>query len=261
MKTVSDILARFASVSLQEIDGAKLLDRVEQKYVFHVTLLNAVLHGLEDGYKVLEISGRQVMEYETIYFDDEHFSLYYLHHFGRANRYKIRIRNYRDSQMAFYELKRKNNHKRTFKERIPCMLEAPDALSAGHFMSIKGMPLRSADQFRPVVNIRYRRITLVSKTGPERITIDTGLTYFAGESLPVEVPVCIAEVKKEGNQKSMMASALHRMHINPLKFSKYCYGINLLYPEQRKNNFKPRNRRIEKIIHQNPKKLWELSES
>jgi len=261
LKAHTDILNRFAPVSLKEADRVKLQDRVEQKYVFHESLLREVLTGAGEGYDVLEIAGRRVMEYETIYFDDEHFSLYYQHHFGRANRFKIRIRSYRDTSTAYYEFKRKNNHRRTIKERIPCLLEAPDALSASHFTDISGVPLKSTEEFRPVVKIWYHRITLVSKTGSERITIDAGLTYISPENGIRELPVCIAEVKQERSGISLMVSALHRLHIHPLKFSKYCYGVNLMYPEQKKNNFIPRNRRIERIIHQKPTRLWALSEN
>ncbi len=248
METSADILQRMETISLEEMEGVKLLDRVEQKYVFHTARLPEVLSAIRPCYQVLEISGCRASEYETIYFDDTNFSLYKLHHSGRANRYKLRIRNYLNSQTSFYELKRKNNHKRTLKERICYDYTAAVALATDPFMKIKGMPVESMSEFSPVIRITFRRITLVSKTSPERVTIDTELKYQGGDQNVFPVPVCIAEIKQEKNSPSFLAAALHRMHVHPIRFSKYCYGVNLVYPEQKKNNFKPRNRSVEKII-------------
>jgi SPX domain protein involved in polyphosphate accumulation len=67
---------------------------------------------------VLEINGARLHHYQTLYFDTRDFALYSQHHNGQRARYKVRVREYLDSEMAFLEVKRKTNQNRTIKSRL-----------------------------------------------------------------------------------------------------------------------------------------------
>jgi hypothetical protein len=58
----------------------------------------------------------------------------------------------------------------------------------------------------------------------------------------------IIELKRDGNVPSRMTKIMLDQHIKPLKISKYCIGTALTTPGLKKNRFKDKIRRIEKIL-------------
>lgn len=247
-KEIGDILRLFGPITLKEMDRVKLLDRVESKYVFPADDLPGLLEVLREDYSVLDVNGVRQSRYETVYFDTDDLQLYRMHHNGRANRFKLRIRQYVDTGTYWYEVKVKNAKKRTVKERIQCMAKEAEALSLEPFRTlVPGSPDRLPD-YHPTLRVMYSRITLVSKAASERLTIDTDLRYAAGDIMFPAPPMCIAEVKKERTGHSVFSAMMHQKHISTLRISKYCYGIILNYPNIRQNNFKPRLRKINKIL-------------
>ena len=111
-ETVTDlngVLSRFHPITLGEMDGVRLLDRLDTKFTFNRTLLTGILEEMMKDYSILDIEGRRVSRYETIYFDTPEHLFYLHHHNGKLNRYKIRFRKYVDSGDTFFEIKLKNN--------------------------------------------------------------------------------------------------------------------------------------------------------
>ncbi len=244
-------LELFNPISLEEMEGIKLLDRLETKFVFHISLLPAILRKISDKYRILEIEGRRESMYETIYFDDDGFTLYRMHHNGKANRYKLRIRRYLDSNLAFYELKTKNQKRRSIKTRISCPDEIAKSKSLSPFLGFCCEAVDSLDNVHPSLKVNYSRITFVSSDLTERLTFDTRLKFDTETSEKLSDEICIAEVKQPGGGISPFVSLMHELHISPLRISKYCLGLITHYPDIKKNNFKPRLMRIARILKSN----------
>ncbi|MBK7667231.1 MAG: VTC domain-containing protein [Sphingobacteriaceae bacterium] len=118
MKSVADILNSFESITLAEMDKAKLMDRTDTKFTFSEENLKKVLTEVKSDYKILEIENCRMSTYQTLYYDTSDLSLYLKHHNGKLNRYKIRHRTYVESKLGFLEVKFKNNKGRTIKVRI-----------------------------------------------------------------------------------------------------------------------------------------------
>jgi hypothetical protein len=96
---------------------------------------------------------------------------------------------------------------------------------------------------------KFHRITLVNKAKTERLTIDLDLLWdnvVSGEKKTYPELVII-ELKRDGNVPSRMTDIMlsHRLH--PLKISKYCIGTALTTPDIKKNRFKSKIRKIEKL--------------
>ena len=86
--------------------------------------------------------------------------------------------------------------------------------------------------------MRYRRITLVGKHAPERVTIDFDLRFAAPNGTIVSAPpaLSIVEVKSDdgrGRADAVFRRSGHR----PERCSKYCVGLNLVRPGLRYNQF------------------------
>ena len=110
------IINSYAPISLNEMADVALLNRTDTKYVMTTGTLLAALRHLNNDYRVLEVNGARLHHYQTLYFDTADFTLYQHHHAGASNRYKVRSRAYVESDLAFFEVKRKTNKKRTIKK-------------------------------------------------------------------------------------------------------------------------------------------------
>lgn len=245
MEAIAPILDKFEPISLVDMDRIKLLDRVEVKYVFNISKLPSLLNMLSPHYNLLITGSMAVNHYKNIYFDTVDHSMYLDHHNGKLNRYKVRFRSYRNTNNTFFETKFKTNKGRTIKTRI----EVPDhnVIIEKEIKSIVNEIGYPAESLHESLKIDYDRITLFSKTGPERVTLDTNLVYNSDNDT-FECPLLvIAEVKQLKSAESVFMSIMRKNHLHPFSISKYCFGIASLKKHLKTNNFKPKIRYVNKL--------------
>ncbi|MBK7182175.1 MAG: VTC domain-containing protein [Bacteroidetes bacterium] len=118
MDQLKEILNTFTPITLAEMDSVKLMDRTDTKFLFPVNSLHAILNEIKDQYRILEVNGNRISQYESLYFDTPDFDLFHQHRRGKLNRYKVRFRRYVESELNFFEIKFKNNKGRTIKDRV-----------------------------------------------------------------------------------------------------------------------------------------------
>jgi hypothetical protein len=248
---IEGILMTFDPISLAEMDHVKLMRRQDMKFVVPALFVPELLQDIAPLYRVLEIAGSRVQPYHTIYYDTEELEMYHEHHNKRLNRYKVRARTYLTSDIAFVEIKFKNNREETIKRRV--RTATPEEIAengAGRFLAANS-PYRSGE-IRPVLENHFSRITLVHRAVPERVTIDIGLKFnHPGMSQETALPgVSVVEIKYERDAShSDMISHLRRKSFQSMGFSKYCVGTILTTTGVKNNMFKQRMRRVEKIEH------------
>jgi hypothetical protein len=245
---IPNILNSFQPITLEEMDGVKLMDRTDTKYTFHISKLEQVLALIIDNYKVLEINKKRTAEYKTLYYDTSGLELYYKHHSGKLNRYKVRHRTYVDSNLGYLEVKFKNNKGRTLKERIKkkdVLFEWPK--DAEQFLSKKTPYLPST--LLPNLWVNYSRITLVNRVSKERLTIDLDLEFKKGDVLKQLPQMVIAEVKQERSQSSSFIDVMKKLYIREGSISKYCMAVAYTDPSVKVNQFKPKLLSIQKILN------------
>lgn len=246
--TLETLAAEFDPISLKQMDAVALLNRRDIKFVMSTGQLITALTALSSDYWMLSINGQRLNHYRTLYFDTPDFEFYAAHVNGRAERYKVRSREYTDSHLSFLEVKRRTRKDRTVKERIrtaqPMMqmtLETTDWLR--RVSSLEG------DVLEPKLWITFARMTLVSKRHCERVTLDVDLTFYTADKVVRLDGLAIAEVKLDSsNPASPFLVQMRDQRIRPSSFSKYVIGVALLYDQVKKNPLKPKIRRIEKII-------------
>jgi len=248
MSQLTVYLEQFRPISLDEMDSVKLLNRTDKKYIFSYTLLPEFLQKLSANYKILEINKLRDFRYMSVYFDTKSLNMYYAHHNGQLNRYKIRHRTYVDSGSGFLEIKLKNNKSRTVKERIPIPYSFPFKKESESFLN-SSSPY-SPETLNPIIQNEFNRITLVDEVNHERITIDHDISFVktnGGSS--VSIPhLIICEIKQNRyNSSSDIVSVLNQLGIKQCSISKYCIGSVLLNQDLKANCFKDKLRIIEKI--------------
>jgi len=242
------VLDRFTAINLTQMHNVALLRRIDTKYVLSEAQLYQALTRISADYDVLEITGRRLHRYQTLYFDTPDFALYRQHHNGRRSRYKVRSRSYMDSGLAFMEVKNKTNKGVTIKNRM----QTPEIVTqidteVNEFLHAHYPQETTA--LEPQLWNSFSRITLVSKHNVERLTLDVGLGFQADGVHGTLPGVAIAEVKQEAfSLHSEFVGQMRRLGVRSISFSKYCTGISLLYDQVKRNNFKPQRLYINKLI-------------
>ncbi|MCK5028370.1 MAG: polyphosphate polymerase domain-containing protein [Bacteroidales bacterium] len=242
-----EIINRFDSIELKEVDQVKLMNRTDTKYWFHIDILPKVFELIHKKYFVLKINGISILPYTTTYYDSSENSMYIAHHNGKLNRFKIRTRSYLSTNLSFLEIKFKNNKNRTIKKRIKITDESADFSDQGKKF-ISENTLFKSDDLRPVLMNKFDRITMVNKDFNERCTIDLNIHYKNESNKSNLRNFAIIEIKADGkNRNSSLGHALKELKIKPSRFSKYCIGMLQLYEGLKHNRFKSKILNINKI--------------
>lgn len=247
LSAIKPILNKFDSVSLEEIEQVKLMNRIDRKYWFHISKLEPLLNEALPWYNVLEINNHRLMEYRTTYFDTPDDKMYLTHHNKKLNRYKVRRRKYNSNDCTFFEIKFKNNKKRTIKKRIKSVFEAGELHDReSHFLT-GNTPFESS-MLQPGLYNQFYRITLIHKKLKDRCTIDLKPEFRNGHGKLQYDDLVIFELKRSKSMKSSpMIYILKALKIRQRGLSKYCTGKALLDPQLKRNAFKPRLRFLQKM--------------
>ncbi|MCB0762047.1 MAG: polyphosphate polymerase domain-containing protein [Flavobacteriales bacterium] len=228
------------------MEGTALQDRTDTKFILDRFTLLELLAEVRPSYRMLEVDGVRLNRYETLYYDTPQFEFYHLHQNGKKNRYKVRNRKYIDSDLAFLEVKFKNNKGRTIKTRVVVDDFDIDMGSETRTFIEEASGIRQ--KLIPALWNSFTRLTLVSQHDQERLTIDLGLAFRTGEHTHQMQNLVILEVKQpKASRNSVFMRALKEKHIRPERISKYCLGMALLREDVKKNSFKEKILKIEKL--------------
>ena len=245
-----NLLNNFQTVSLDDLDRVRLLDRQDTKFVFNQIDLPHILEKLKPFYRILEINNDRVYTYDTTYFDTDDFYFFVQHHNGSRNRFKVRYRRYSSNKKSFFEIKIKNNKDRTIKKRLKVdeINEYLGDLEGDLVSKIIGL---SPSQLTPKLDLEFSRITLTDNNFNERLTIDANLSAKNGTSNKIFGQLIISEIKQNKyNPKSDFIRILRNLKIQEMRFSKYCMGLLHVNNNLKYNRFKPRLIQINKILTQ-----------
>ena len=246
--TYDNLLTSYQPITLEEMSGIRLMNRIDTKFVTTEGRLRELLAMARDEYFVQQTEGARCMHYETTYFDTDDFDMYNMHQAGHAGRQKLRFRTYVDSHLQFMEVKTKNNHGRTKKKRLPVEDMSLDDNTKQSFLN---QHLHyDVHSLTPSLANRFNRVTLVNRARTERLTIDTNLCFShlrSGKAIDMG-PLVVVELKRDGLCPSPVLAMLRQLRIMPHGFSKYCMGSALTHPGLRVNRFKLKLIEINKLL-------------
>ena len=241
-----NIIKSLKPIGLEEAEQVKLFNRTDQKFIFNVRLVADLLESLKDEYEVLSVNGWRNQPYRSLYFDTPGHAMYYSHHNGHLNRYKIRYREYTSSRALFLEIKFKSNQDRTIKMRQAAeKIESPFDAQSVNFLASN--TIYAPGNLLPQVWTNFNRITLIHKDRKERVTIDTNPEWEMEEQRVMLPSLVIAEIKREKLLVGPFGRNLFHAGFRPTGISKYSIGCALLTPGLRTNMFKATLLTIQKI--------------
>jgi hypothetical protein len=244
MDAIKELCQEFRPIQLDKMNRVKLMNRKEIKYTVHRALLPLILRKIAGDYDILEIAGKNIMPYKSVYFDTKDYRLYTTHQNGKLNRYKVRNRTYELTGTEYLEIKFKNNKRRTIKNRI----KIDNNLDKQRDFTQANLPPAYLNLEEKLI-VRYQRLMLVDHRKTERVTIDFNLKCSTKEKENSYDNMAVIEIKHEGDlSHSPIAKVLSELNIKNISFSKYCLGISELYGDVKKNAMKVKMRNVYKIL-------------
>jgi hypothetical protein len=181
-RKLQNTLKVFAPISLTQLNASmSFLERIDTKYLIHLKDLPEIVEALEKDYYVLNIKDIRMFQYDNVYMDSNALDFYYAHERGDNIRVKVRTRNYIDSNLCFFEYKHKEGKViRKFRYQEDQKLFGTMDEEAKHFFSSVYASLMEGSnriEIAPTMKTTYKRLTLCSKFGDERITIDMDISF------------------------------------------------------------------------------------
>ncbi len=249
MSSIITAIEEFDPIFLREMADVNLMNRIDTKFAFRQEDLMRFLPILAIDYRALKVEGTMLPHYESLYFDDATFSFFRDHHNGKADRFKVRIRKYVESNIFFLEIKHKFKG-RTDKRRI--LTNDFNELQDEKERDFLRRQLNIDAQLKPTMWNAFQRITLVSRTSRERLTLDFNIHFHMGEIQRNFDQLVIAELKQENlDRNSPFYKLMKKERIRPYRLSKYCIGSVEIYGEEvlRFNRFKKKLLFLNKINH------------
>ena len=253
---LATLTRRFDAVTLAELEGAaQLQTRTDRKYFLDLSVLGQLAAALADEYRILDLDGRRLFDYHTVYFDTPTLTTYRQHQQGRRRRFKCRTRLYADSGLCFFEVKLKDGRGRTVKRKLALRGSEHGSLSveARIFLADKlggAYGCSAPAGLEPVLTTVYRRLTLVRREAEERVTCDVELAFSSPDGrrygvLPGRV---LVETKSERG-RSFADRLLPRLGARPVgSCSKYCLGVALTRSDVVDNRLRPLLRRHFEVV-------------
>jgi hypothetical protein len=230
------------------MEGVQLLNRTDTKYLLTDEDFLRYLAEVSADYRALEIEGIRRAKYKTLYFDTPENLFYLQHHREKPTRIKVRKRQYVDSNLSFLEVKIKSKE-RTDKQRI--VIDNMNENLSEIERNFVGQFFESPERLMPKLWNSFERITLVSKSVPERLTIDRNISFTSENNHQELKNLVVAEVKQEASSRnSTFVLALKREHVRNMGFSKYCMGSAVLNKGLKNNMFKEKFLHIKRLTNE-----------
>lgn len=234
MAAIEDLFADLRPVSLDDLnERAALQRRIDNKYVVPVDELAALVERLSDAHEVLEIDGRRVFEYESVYFDTPSLRCFHDHVRDVRPRFKVRTRCYVTTGDCFFEVKVKHEDGETSKRSIDYEPEQRDVIfpKATELLSdvLGEHDLEEPDDPEPSLVTAFRRVTVAARDRPERTTFDFEVSVRdpSGDAASLNTNYAIAETKTADGDGAW-DRALAQAGCEPISLSKYRVGTGIL---------------------------------
>lgn len=174
-------LSGFSAINLTELNAtASYLKRIDRKFLLTEQSFLEILGDLSKDFRALEIDGKRTFLYDNVYMDTDDYLFYNQHQNKVPSRTKIRTRHYTDAgDLAFFEYKQKEDGiTKKFRYQFPAnehgtMTKGKKRFFEGVFQSMYN---EKAPDISPAMRTKYNRLTLVSNTWEERLTIDFNIS-------------------------------------------------------------------------------------
>ena len=239
MRAELSALDAYGPISLGELETtAGMLTRIDRKYLVPWPVAEQLLTALAPTHRALEIDGRRVFTYRSVYLDSPSLGAFRAHVQQRRRRYKCRTRHYVDADLHVFEVKLKGLRGATIKHRLamPGAGTTEEALSFATDCVQQAYGCRPRD-LRECLSTEYRRVTLAGSDS--RVTLDFELRFRDGGDRAAALQDGYVIVESKTARGSGAADlTLKRLGVRTVECSKYCVGVALLRGDVKDNGLR-----------------------
>ena len=256
--------AAMPPVSLAEVVAtADLQTRRDRKYLVPADVFTEFIDIMSDRFAVLEIQGRRLFRYESVYFDTERLTAYHQHAYRRRRRFKVRTRAYLDSADCVLEVKTEGGRGETIKDRLPYeWADRHHLTEAARQFALRRIGCEEVvERLEAVITTAYWRSTMIDPRLGSRLTCDVGLAFRrepgGAESGAKRHQGPADHVLVESKTVGVTSTAdnvLWRLGQRPVPLSKFCVGMALLQPDLPANQW---NRELRRYFDWAPLRKYE----
>ena len=239
------IAGRFDPIGLAEAEErAPFAIRTDRKYVLDPATFAQLAERLVDDHLALDVGGRRLSSYDTIYFDTPELLSFRQHVQGRRRRFKCRTRLYGGGGPCFVEVKLKGPRGETLKRRLEVPVPGHGELAEASLGFLASELLRAYGHGTPAdlgttLGTSFTRLTLVAREARERVTCDFGLAFRSGAARHEIAPGRVVVETKTALGNGVADRHLRRLGVRPVTpCSKYCVGVALTRADVRDNAFR-----------------------
>jgi len=193
---IREALHSLKPITLEEMNAVALMKRVDSKFVLSLDRLSELLDRVKDDYSILTIEDENVFDYRTTYYDTEDLETYTDHLRGKSIRHKVRIREYINTKVNYFEIKKKQNSGVTDKVRIKTQTIAPQLLPEQRQFFNDHLEGSDGDTYSKILTNTFNRITLANPKDKERVTVDFNLGFDDEVKTQTFANLCIVEIKQ-----------------------------------------------------------------
>ncbi|EYF05489.1 polyphosphate polymerase domain-containing protein [Chondromyces apiculatus] len=235
-----------------------IIERYEYKYLIPERLIASIRATVLTTSTVDKYAGPDgTYRIRSLYFDTDHYALYWANEREQGDRFKLRARMYPASAKSpvFLEVKRRVLDV-IVKTRAAVPADAWQDVVAGRDGALAALPASARNgalrflgpyhrhHLAPVVLVEYEREAYISTLETyARLTFDRKIAVQTRRSLDFDAdprrwrhidhtvqtrtaePVTVLELKFERRPPAWMSAMVRRLELTRYSFSKYCYGI------------------------------------
>ncbi len=235
---MTPLAAGLRTATLDEVmASAALQERIDRKYLLDAPTARSLVEALACDHRVLAFGEVRSQSYSTVYLDSPDLACHRAHLQGRRRRWKARTGRYLDADLVRLELKTKGRRGRTVKTALE-LAQADHGRVDERMLRFVDRGLHDAyghglqHVLVPVLEVRYRRTTLVADAGGERLTLDTDLEVRTVDGTLVGrmAQDAVLVESKAGLRPGRSDRALRALGVREASCSKYCIGTAMAEP-------------------------------
>ena len=200
--------------------------RIDTKYLVSADTLESLFANHFNQYRVVVDSGLRVQQYKTRYFDEASLTCFENDKRNIIPRHKIRIREYLDRDISFFEIKSRNDD-RTKKRRYEYS-KTKKYLGDHEQTLISKYTDLDPQKLQCEVKTFFNRMTLLGLSRNERITVDTDLVFEHRGKSTHWSDIAVVEVKQPYEKLSVISKSIKLAGYKRADFSKYKTAIEKL---------------------------------
>ena len=223
-----------APIGLAELTAqAELQIRQDRKYVLPLADLLPLLPALGRDSRVLDIDGRRIFRYASVYFDTPELISFRLTALRRRKRFKIRTRTYVDSGQCWLEVKTEGTRGGTVKTRLAYAPRDQHDVAPGRWFVDGVLEDIAVPELTlaPVLTTHYLRSTLYLPASQSRVTIDVDLSWADLGRADLALPALAVVETKTRSAACQVDRLLWSRGHRPTAISKYATGLAALRPD------------------------------